>query len=99
MDTDSGIEDKARQLLEGRMESVRALTASTANLDQARAAVEAAEKTMADAWTGATKAGWRDSELRQLGFTSPNAKRRGRGTTTPRRRTHPTDGADRDSSG
>lgn len=88
METNSGIESKARELLEGRIASVTNLSATIEHLDQVRATIAAAEKSAAAAWSTATEAGWTEAELRQLGFTRPAAKRPGRATTAPRARKH-----------
>lgn len=84
-DDNAGIEDKARALLEGRLNSVRTLASTVERLDQARAAVAAAEKANDDAWSEATNAGWTTAELAQLGFTAPKSKG-GRARSTSRRR-------------
>lgn len=89
MDIDSGIESKARELLEGRVATVTDLSRSLAHLDEVRAQVANAEKAATTAWSTATDAGWTENELRHLGFTRPSGKRAGRTTSSRRRQPAP----------
>lgn len=74
MDTTSGIESRARELLDGRVAAVTELEQTVRRLEEAQRAVQTAEKNVKDAWGQASSAGWTVTELKQLGFTPPTAK-------------------------
>lgn len=69
---------KARQLLDARVEKVETVTSAARRLEEAQAALEEASKEYASAWAEAEKAGWAPSELRQFGLSDPTRKRPGR---------------------
>ncbi|MCH8614402.1 hypothetical protein [Arsenicicoccus dermatophilus] len=75
-------EQKARELLESRITSVRALVTKRAELDHLRAQVAAAETEDAKAYRAALADGWTPDELRKLGIDEPTKH------TRTRRRTH-----------
>lgn len=79
------IEDRARSLIEGRMQSVRALVDADTTTKRARAAVEEAEKAHAAAWADAERQGWTSTELTKIGLTPPRTRRPGRPRTQRRR--------------
>lgn len=77
-------EKTARQLLDTRITAVRELAARRADLTHARDNVTTAERADTAAWAAAEKAGWTETELRQVGFTAP-------GRRPPARPRKPTD--------
>lgn len=80
----AAIEDAARALLETRMTSVRTLVTARQQREDARAAFDAAERTVTAAHTAALRSGWAEDELKRLGLDGP---RRGPGrprSTAPR---------------
>lgn len=85
MDTDN-IETKARQLLDGRIDSVNALAQALAHRDKLRREIDSAEREVSSAWTQATQTGWTAGELRTLGFSAPAKGSTNRSSArTPRR--------------
>jgi len=82
-DTDTA-EKTARQLLDTRITAVRELAARRADLTHARDNVTTAERADTAAWANAEKAGWTETELRQVGFPAP-------GRRPPARPRKPTD--------
>ncbi len=78
-DTDPDTAEKtARQLLDTRITAVRELAARRADLTHARDNVTAAERADTTAWANAEKAGWTETDLRQVGFTAPTRRAPGR---------------------
>jgi len=85
--------DKARKLLDARVDAVRPLAEAYANLTSVRAAVTDAEQAAALAYRDAEKAGWTADELKAVGFDAPSRRApgrpraprgaRGSGTSTP----------------
>lgn len=72
------IEDRARQLIENRMQSVRALADAQSHAQRATAAAEEADRAHAAAWANAERQGWTSAELTKIGLTPPRARRAGR---------------------
>lgn len=82
------IETKARSLLDKRVAAVRAVVA-------AQQLVVDAEAEHRDAWRAATRAGWTDAELKDVGLTKPvfprSPRKRGSGAAeAPSEETSPT---------
>lgn len=75
------LEQKARALLGNRVTAVRQLAQTRQAVDDARAALEQAEK--ADA--AAQKSGWSTEELRKLGLDAPARRTPGRPRGTSKR--------------
>lgn len=71
-------EQRARDLLEARMASVRDLVTKAAEAEERRHALGEAEAEVREAWRTALRGGWSAEELRSLGVAEP--------TTTARRR-------------
>lgn len=71
-------EDRARSLLDQRINSVRALVTARQHLDEVRAAVSNAEITAAKAFRAALADGWIADELRKLGLEEPARTTKGR---------------------
>jgi len=71
-------EKTARQLLDTRITAVRELAARRADLTHARDNVTTAERADTAAWANAEKAGWTETELRQVGFPAPGRRPPGR---------------------
>lgn len=72
------IRHAAQQLMEGRLTAIDNVASSAREVDQARAALETAERSYAAAHKAAQDAGWSDSELRQLSLPSPSRRAPGR---------------------
>jgi len=70
--------ETARQLLDTRITAVRELAARRADLTHARDNVTTAERADTAAWANAEKAGWTETELRQVGFPAPGRRPPGR---------------------
>ncbi|MFQ1004378.1 hypothetical protein [Modestobacter sp. SSW1-42] len=90
--------DRARRLLDPRLEPIREMATARANRNEARAAAARAETADARAYANCVKAGWTEAELRTVGFDAPTKRLPGR-PATPRTggQTAPeggTDGAD-----
>lgn len=71
-------EEKARQLLDNRIESVRSLVRSRQHLADLRDQVNEAEKADVAAYRAALRDGWTADELRKLGVDEPAKKARTR---------------------
>lgn len=69
-------ESKARELLDKRMHSVRALVAARQALDELREQVAAVEAADVRAYRAALTDGWSPDELRTLGLDEPDKKQR-----------------------
>lgn len=80
-------EQRARELLNSRIASVRDLVTKAATLDERREALAEAESEVASSWRAALRDGWSVDELKSLGLSEPApAKRRAkrvRKSTTP----------------
>lgn len=74
----SEAEKRARALLDTRIDAIRDLAATRAELATAREAVERAETTDTRAYTAALKAGWTEAELKTVGFDVPTRRAPGR---------------------
>ena len=70
--------DRARRLLDPRLEPIRQLAAARAARNEARKVAEKAETTDARAYAAAVKAGWTEAELRSVGFDAPSKRLPGR---------------------
>jgi hypothetical protein len=68
------VEDSARQLLNARIRAVRELAVAQGDVDHARAALAAAEGAHGSSYAAATRAGWTDAELKQMGFAPPRRR-------------------------
>lgn len=77
MTTAEELEQKARQLIDDRMATVRQL-AHTAGEVEATDALEGARREHATAWAAAQKAGWTATELTKIGVPAPKASRNSR---------------------
>lgn len=73
-------EQKMRELLEARMQSVRALVTSRQAVTDLRAQLSDAEADDARRYSAALSDGWSESELRKLGIAPADQKPRGRRT-------------------
>lgn len=69
---------KARELLDARVEKVQELASAARDLSAAQEALDASAKTYAQVWAAAERAGWAVSELRQFGLVEPGRRRPGR---------------------
>jgi hypothetical protein len=74
----TAVEHTARQLLNARISAVRELATAQVAVDHARDALSAAETNHASVYTNATRAGWTDTELKQIGLTLPARRAPGR---------------------
>lgn len=72
----------AQQLMEGRLAAIDDVAAKARDVEQARTALENAERSYASSHKAALDAGWSDRELRQLNLPTPARRTPGR----PRRR-------------
>lgn len=66
------IEDKARRLLDRRLEALRSLSESMASIASARDELDARER---KAWLMVTRAGWTEKDLRALSLIPPKRPR------------------------
>src|SRR3954454_10401450 len=74
----TAIEHTARQLLDARIAAVRELAKAQVARDRARDALGTAETDHASVYAAATRVGWSDSELKQIGLTAPARRSPGR---------------------
>src|SRR4051812_48362458 len=72
------VEHTARQLLDARITAVRELAKAQVAVDDVRDALAAAETTHTTVYAAATRAGWSDTELKQIGLTTPARRSAGR---------------------
>ncbi|MDQ8044929.1 MAG: hypothetical protein REI11_10005 [Patulibacter sp.] len=81
----SDVESAARQLLEGRVQSVTALDEITREEADLTERLSAVQTERAKRYAAATKNGWTDAELGKLGFHKPGtrARRRSPGRVAP----------------
>lgn len=87
------LDTKARQLMDRRLNALRHLTEQLDTIARSRAELDTKE---GQAWSTASRAGWSQKDLADLGLTPPRRARppRTRRATidTPQRATHATDG-------
>lgn len=77
------VETQARQLLDSRVASVRALVKARQHVSELQAQLAEAEREDKKAYVRATKDGWSEDELKKLGLdNSAAAKRRTRRSNT-----------------
>jgi hypothetical protein len=69
-------ESKARELLDHRINSVRALVTARQALDELHEQIAAAEAADVKAYRAALSDGWSADELRKLGLDEPDKKQR-----------------------
>ena len=88
--TSSAAEARARQLLDTRIASVRALVTARQHIADLRTKLDEAEREDARLYSAAIRDGWTADELRQLGIGEPAKKERvrrraaaGRKSSTP----------------
>src|SRR4051794_9959382 len=74
----TAVEPTARQLLDARITAVRELATAQVAVDHARDALAAAETNHAAVYATATRAGWSDTELKNIGLTAPARRTPGR---------------------
>lgn len=80
------VERRARQVLDARIESVRALVTVRQHLAEAREQLDQAEREDVLAYNAAVAAGWTPEELRKLNLGEPEKKVRVRRRAATRRR-------------
>lgn len=68
----------AQQLMEGRLAAIDNVAAKAREVEQARTALENAERSYASSHKAAQDAGWSDRELRQLSLPVPGRRAPGR---------------------
>ncbi len=83
--------DRARRLLDPRLETIKELATTRAACNDARAAAEKAETADARAYAAAIKAGWTEADLRSVGFDAPRKRLPGRPSGTRSSRQSPPD--------
>jgi hypothetical protein len=86
-------EQKMRELLDARMQSVRALVTSRQSVTDLRAQLAEAEADDAKKYSSALSDGWSETELRKLGITPADQKPRARRTSTRGRQSASADAA------
>jgi hypothetical protein len=72
------VEHTARQLLDARITAVRELAKAQVAVDHVRESLGEAEANHATVYTTATRAGWSDAELKQMGLRAPTRRAPGR---------------------
>lgn len=82
-------EAKARELLDNRIQSVRALVQSRQGLEDLRAKIADAEAQDVKAYRAALRDGWSEDELRKLGLDEPAKKQRTRRRASTRKANAP----------
>lgn len=73
----------AQKLMEGRLAAIDGVAVKAREVEQARVALENAERSYASSHKAAQDAGWSDRELRQLHLPTPTRRGPGR----PRKKT------------
>jgi hypothetical protein len=68
------VEHTARQLLDARITAVRELAKAQIAVDHVRESLDEAEANHATVYTTATRAGWSDAELKQMGLRAPTRR-------------------------
>ena len=81
------LEQRARQLLDSRIDSVRALVSARQTVTELQTKLAEAEREDARLYQAALRGGWTADELRQLGLTEPAKKERVRRRQTTSRPT------------
>ena len=76
-------QEKARQLLNSRIESVTALVQARQRIADLKEQLAEAEREDKRAYVRATRDGWSEEELKKLGLENAAAKRRKRSTAQP----------------
>ncbi|NMR32300.1 hypothetical protein [Crystallibacter degradans] len=76
-------QEKARQLLNSRIESVTALVQARQRIADLREQLAEAEREDKRAYVRATRDGWSEEELKKLGLENAAAKRRKRAAVQP----------------
>ena len=76
-------QEKARQLLDSRIESVTALVQARQRIADLREQLAEAEREDKRAYVRATRDGWSEEELKKLGLENAAAKRRKRSAVQP----------------
>ncbi|MEW2353914.1 hypothetical protein [Spirillospora sp. NPDC029432] len=80
------LERAAQRLLDGRVAAIRELAVAKQARDRLRAELDEAEREYGARYTAAERAGWQDAELKELDFTDPERRPRGRPRTAGARR-------------
>lgn len=75
MTTAEELEQRARDLIDDRMATVRALAQTGAEVNRAQDALDAALREHAAAWNTAQKAEWTAAELTRIGVPAPKVKK------------------------
>lgn len=88
--TESVVESRLRAMLDKRMNAVRELVEAEAGVDEARAALSAAQDTHKKAWNRALARGWTEQELRKVNLRKPAPKRTRRPSAARPNNTTPT---------
>lgn len=76
-------QEKARQLLKSRIESVTALVQARQRIADLKEQLAEAEREDKRAYVRATRDGWSEEELKKLGLENATAKRRKRAAVQP----------------
>lgn len=92
MTTHTSAEDRARQLLDARMNSVRALVDGQGRIEALRNQMADAEREHARLYTAALNDGWTATELKTIGLAEPDktARVKRRANAKPARQATPT---------
>ncbi|XVQ08427.1 hypothetical protein ACQP1W_38595 [Spirillospora sp. CA-255316] len=72
------LERAAQRLLDGRVAAIRELAVARRDRDRLRAELEDAEREYGARYAEAERAGWQESELKELDFADPERRPRGR---------------------
>ncbi|GLZ05128.1 hypothetical protein Acsp03_25940 [Actinomadura sp. NBRC 104412] len=81
------LERAAQRLLDGRVAAIRELAVAKQARDRLRAELDEAERRYGTLYAEAERAGWQESELRELDFPDPERRPRGRPRqSSPRRK-------------
>jgi hypothetical protein len=81
------LERAAQRLLDGRVAAIRELAVAKQARDRLRAELDEAEREYGARYAEAERAGWQESELKELDFIDPERRPRGRPRqSAPRRK-------------
>jgi hypothetical protein len=80
------LERAAQRLLDGRVAAIRELAVAKQARDRLRAELDEAEREYGARYAEAERAGWQESELKELDFTDPERRPRGRPRQSASRR-------------
>jgi hypothetical protein len=81
------LERAAQRLLDGRVAAIRELAVAKQARDRLRAELDEAEREYGARYAEAERAGWQESELKELDFSDPERRPRGRPrASAPRRK-------------